>query len=100
MPDAAAAANQAAGDWQRAALQPGLSPSDRFHHIQRGLEAADRALAADPRSLDALAFRYLLLRLAASLEEAAVARDERLKAAEETRARAVRAQAALAAGFT
>jgi hypothetical protein len=99
VPDAAASVRQAAGHWQRAALQPGLSSADRLHHIRQGLAAAARALAVDPRGLDALAFRYLLLRLAAALEDGAPAREQRLRDAEETRVRAAAVQAALAAGL-
>jgi len=99
VPDANASVSQAAGHWQRAALQPGLSPSERIQHIQQGLEAAERALAIDPRAVDALAFKHLLLRLAASLETDAAARDALLRQADEARTRAVTLQNMRDAGF-
>jgi uncharacterized membrane-anchored protein len=99
VPDADASVNEAAGHWQRAALQPGLSPTERLHHVSQGLAAVDRALDVDPRSLDALAFRYLLLRLAADLETDAAARAVLRRDAEQARTRAAARQDALSAGF-
>ena len=97
MTDADASVSEAARHWRRAALASGLSSLERLDHIRRGLDAVDIALGIDDRSVDALAFKHLLLRLAASLDPAN--QEALLARAEEARTRALALQKARLAGL-
>ena len=75
--------------WEKAYKDHRLSKPLRLEYIQKGIEAADRALALTPDYVDALTFKNLLLRLRSNEETDVAIRSALIAEADALRDRAI-----------
>jgi TonB family protein len=75
--------------WEKAYRDHRLPKELRLEYMQKGIEAADRALALAPDYVDALSFKNLLLRLRANDETDAAIRSALIVDADALRERAI-----------
>jgi TonB family protein len=71
---------------------PTLRRDDRISYIQRGLAAADRALAVEPEFFEALVYKNLLLRAQAENEPDSARRTALIQQADDLRLRAAKSR--------
>jgi tetratricopeptide (TPR) repeat protein len=69
--------------WQETMHNGGLKDQVKQDHIQKGLQAEDKALQLNPDYVDALTYKGLLLRLEANVEKDPAKQQELLKQAEQ-----------------
>ena len=74
--------------WEKAFRDFRITQDQKDDYIMAGLEASDRALALNPRYIDALTYKNILLRMQANEEEDLDLRDELIAQADELRSMA------------
>ena len=74
--------------WEKAFRDFRLTQDQKREYILAGLEASDRALALNPRYVDALVYKNILLRMQANETEDLDVRDELIAQADELRSMA------------
>jgi TonB family protein len=84
--------------WEKAFKDTALSPAQKGAYIQSGIEATDRALAADDSYVDALTYKNILLRMKANMESDAGSKQALVAEADALRNRAMELQKARQSG--
>lgn len=74
--------------WEKAFRDFRITQDQKIEYILAGLEASDRALALNPRYVDALVYKNILLRMQANETEDLDLRDELIAEADELRSMA------------
>lgn len=86
--------------WDKAYRDFRITEQQKIDYANRGLEAADKAVALNPAYMEAVTYRGLLLRVLASVEKSADRQKALLKDAEAMQARAIEIRKQRAAGIT
>jgi len=84
--------------WEKAYKDHRLAPAQKKDFIQKGIEAADKALALNPDYAEALTYKNLLLRMLGNEETDLTKRGALYKEADELRNRAIELNKKRAAG--
>jgi TonB family protein len=80
--------------WEKAQKDQRITPADKAMYIDKGIQAADYAIAQQPDYIEALTYKNILLRMKANLETDASQRQALLVEANRLRNRAMELQKA------